>query len=242
MAICMVGLLWIFHVADPAWRPALALVLPVPFAEGSFVIRTLLLAAVNGFTVRPEPPVGDERPPIDVIIPAYNEEEVIGPTLEAIDMAAVPLRRPGAGGADERRVDRRYPPDCAGHHRRVPPRHRRGPRRPSRRQVGVAQRRPRPARSDIVVRIDADTVIGEWSLYYTPRWFEDPLIGLVEPMCFPGHRPRTVFPYMRLSEELKQFGLNHHTIQTVDGVNVVPGCSPPSAAVSASSSAGSPWG
>jgi cellulose synthase/poly-beta-1,6-N-acetylglucosamine synthase-like glycosyltransferase len=79
-------------------------------------------------------------------------------------------------------------------------------------------------RADIVVRIDADTVIGEWSLHYTPRWFEDPQIGLVEPMCFPRvTRQRSVFPYMRLFEELKQFGLNHHTIQTVDGVNVVPG-------------------
>ena len=88
MAICMAGLLWIYHVADPALRPALALVLPVPFAEGSFVIRTMLLALVNGFTVRPEPPVGDDRPRIDVIIPAYNEEEVIEPTLRAIDAAA----------------------------------------------------------------------------------------------------------------------------------------------------------
>ena len=33
MAICMAGLLWIYHVADPAFRPALALVLPVPFAD-----------------------------------------------------------------------------------------------------------------------------------------------------------------------------------------------------------------
>ena len=40
MAICMAGLLCIFHFADPACRPALALVLPVPFAEGSFVVRT----------------------------------------------------------------------------------------------------------------------------------------------------------------------------------------------------------
>ena len=57
MAICMAGLLLIFHLADPALRPALALVLPVPFAEGSFVVRTMLLALVNGATVRPDPPV-----------------------------------------------------------------------------------------------------------------------------------------------------------------------------------------
>ena len=96
---------------------------------------------------------------------------------------------------------------------------------PPRREVRVAQRRACAlTRADLVVRIDADTVIGEWSLHYTARWFEDPLIGLVEPMCFPRATPRrSVFPYLRLFEELKQFGLNHHTIQTVDGVNVVPG-------------------
>ncbi len=82
MAICMSGLLLIFHLADPAWRPALALVLPVPFAEGSFIVRSALLAVVNGFTIRPDPPVGDERPPIDVIIPAYNEADVIEETLD----------------------------------------------------------------------------------------------------------------------------------------------------------------
>ena len=79
------------------------------------------------------------------------------------------------------------------------------------------------ATSELVIRIDADTIVGEWSLFYTPRWFEDPQIGLVEPMCFPRTGPRSVFPHMRLFEELKQFGLNHRTMQTVDGVNVVPG-------------------
>ena len=39
----------------------------------------------------------------------------------------------------------------------------------------------------------------------------------------PASGRRSVFPYLRLFEELKQFGLNHRTIQTVDGVNVVPG-------------------
>ena len=34
---------------------------------------------------------------------------------------------------------------------------------------------------------------------------------------------RSLFPHMRLFEELKQFGFNHRTLQQVDGVNVVPG-------------------
>jgi cellulose synthase/poly-beta-1,6-N-acetylglucosamine synthase-like glycosyltransferase len=224
MAICMAGLLLIFHLANPALRPALALVLPVPFAEGSFVVRTMLLALVNGATVRPDPPVSDVQPPIDVIIPAYNEEEVIGDTLVAIDTAASRYTGPvrvilmNDGSTDGTRELALA--TMAGFRHATGEVHdgRHGGKSESL-NAALAL-----TRADLIVRIDADTIIGEWSLHYTPRWFEDPVIGLVEPMCFPrAARQRTVFPYLRLFEELKQFGLNHLTIQTVDGVNVVPG-------------------
>jgi cellulose synthase/poly-beta-1,6-N-acetylglucosamine synthase-like glycosyltransferase len=223
MAICMTGLLFIFNLADPRYQPALALVLPVPFAEGSFIIRSALLALVNGFTVRPDPPVSDRRPPIDVIIPAYNEEEVIEETLKAIDVAAgryggsvrVILINDGSDDATKPLAEATMATFRHADGRVYDGRH--GGKSES---LNAALKQ---TTSDLVVRIDADTIVGEWSLYYTPRWFEDPKIGLVEPMCFPRTGRRSVFPYMRLFEELKQFGLNHRTIQTVDGVNVVPG-------------------
>jgi cellulose synthase/poly-beta-1,6-N-acetylglucosamine synthase-like glycosyltransferase len=223
MAICMTGLLVIFQWANPKYRPALALVLPVPFAEGSFIIRTALLALVNGFTVVPEPPVGNDRPPIDVIIPAYNEEEVIEETLKAIDVAAGRYEGPvrvilmNDGSTDATKPLALA--TMAGFHHTTGHVYdgRHGGKSES---LNAALKL---TSSDIVVRIDADTIVGEWSLYYTPRWFRDPQIGLVEPMCFPRGGRRSVFPYLRLFEELKQFGLNHRTIQTVDGVNVVPG-------------------
>ncbi len=223
MAICMAALLWIFHLADPAFRPALALVLPVPFAAGTFVVRTALLAIVNGVSVRPEPPVGESRPPIDVIIPAYNEEEVIEATLTAIDVAAGRYGGPvrvivmNDGSSDGTRRLALATMAAFAHATGEVHDGRHGGKSESL-NAALAL-----TRTDIVVRIDADTIIGEWSLYYTPRWFEDPVIGLVEPMCFPRGGRRSVFPHLRLFEELKQFGLNHRTIQTVDGVNVVPG-------------------
>ncbi len=223
LAICMAALLVIYHLADPALRPALALVLPVPFASGSFVVRTALLALVNGFTVRPEPPVSDVRPPIDVIIPAYNEEEVIEDTLRAIDVAAgryggpvrVILMNDGSTDATKPLALATMAAFRFASGRVFDGRH--GGKSES---LNAALQL---TESELVVRIDADTIVGEWSLYYTPRWFEDPQIGLVEPMCFPRGGRRSVFPHLRLFEELKQFGLNHRTIQTVDGVNVVPG-------------------
>ncbi len=223
MAICMAGLLVIFHLANPAYRPALALVLPVPFAEGSFILRTALLGLVNGLTVRPGPPVGDRRPDIDVIIPAYNEEAVIEATLEAIDVAAgryggrVRVILMNDGSQDRTREIALAAMDRFRHAGGEVHDGRHGGKSES---LNAALRL---TTAEIVVRIDADTIVGEWSLYYTPRWFEDPRIGLVEPICFPRSGRRSVFPYLRLFEELKQFGLNHRTIQTVDGVNVVPG-------------------
>lgn len=223
MAICMAGLLIIYHLANPAYRPALALVLPVPFAEGSFIVRTALLGLVNGLTVRPDPPVGDAKPDIDVIIPAYNEAAVIGETLQAIDVAA------GRYGGPVRvilindgSVDATRPIALATMARF---RHATGEVHDGR-HGGKSESLNAALQltaAELVVRIDADTIVGEWSLYYTPRWFDDPQIGLVEPMCFPRNSRRSLFPYLRLFEELKQFGLNHRTIQTVDGVNVVPG-------------------
>jgi cellulose synthase/poly-beta-1,6-N-acetylglucosamine synthase-like glycosyltransferase len=223
MALCMTGLLVVFNLADPRYQPALALLLPVPFAEGSFIVRTLLLAAVNGITVRPDPPVGDHRPPIDVIIPAYNEAAVIEETLRAIDVAAgryggpVQVTLINDGSDDDTRP---LALATMGQFRHASGRVVDGRHGGKSESLNAALAL---TTSELVVRIDADTIVGEWSLYFTPRWFEDPQIGLVEPMCFPRTGPRSVFPYMRLFEELKQFGLNHRTMQTVDGVNVVPG-------------------
>ena len=162
-------------------------------------------------------------PLVTVIIPAYNEEEVIEATLWAIDVAAGRYGGPvrvvvmNDGSSDGTRALALATIASFAHATGEVHDGRHGGKSESL-NAALAL-----TRTDIVVRIDADTIIGEWSLYYTPRWFEDPVIGLVEPMCFPRGGRRSVFPHLRLFEELKQFGLNHRTIQTVDGVNVVPG-------------------
>jgi cellulose synthase/poly-beta-1,6-N-acetylglucosamine synthase-like glycosyltransferase len=224
MAICMTGLLLIFHLANPKYQPVLAILLPVPFAPVALGVRTALLALVNLFTIPPEPPVGDDRPPIDVIIPAFNEAEVIGDTLRAIDVAAGHYGGPvqvilmNDGSTDDTAdianacIDRfRYATGTVHHGRH-------GGKSES---LNAALKL---ATTDLVVRIDADTIIGEKSLYYLPRWFQYPEIGLMEPMCYPRNPNRRAFtPYMRLFEEMRQFGANHMTMRAVDGVNVVPG-------------------
>lgn len=223
MVICLTGVLILYEWADPRWRPALALLLPLPFAGGTFLLRSAMLAALNAATAAPEPPVDTVQPPIDVIIPAYNEEEVIEETLAAIDVAAgryggsvnIILLNDGSTDATRPLAEAAMASFLHARGRVVDGKHG-GKSETLNAALALAT-------SDIVVRIDADTIIGEWSLYYTPRWFKDPEIGLVEPMCFPRTGRWSVFPRLRLFEELKQFGINHRTMQTVDGVNVVPG-------------------
>jgi hypothetical protein len=241
MAICMAGLLWIFHMADPAFRPALALVLPVPFAAGTFVVRSALLALVNGVTVRPDPPVTDRRPPIDVIIPAYNEEEVIGATLEAIDVAAGRYGGPvrvivmNDGSSDGTRELALATMAVFSHATGEVHDGRHGGKSESL-NAALAL-----TRTDIVVRIDADTIVGEWSLHYTPRWFEDPQIGLVEPMCFPRAGGRSS-PTCACSRSSSSSGSTTAPSRPSTGSTWCRGCSPHSGGSWPSSSAVSPSG
>lgn len=222
MAVMTAAVLYLYHLADPDLKPLLPVLLPVPFAEGTIVLRTLALALLVRGTAPPEPPVADVRAPIDVIIPAYNEEEMIVETLRAVDAAA---RRHGGtvnvilcnDGSTDRTGelvaaamrDFRY-----ARGRMIEGRH--GGKSATLNAALAA------TTSDVVVRIDADTLVDQWCLYYVQRWFEDPRIGLVEALMWPRWR-RSVFPRIRLFEELRQFGMNHRTIEVVDGVNVVPG-------------------
>jgi cellulose synthase/poly-beta-1,6-N-acetylglucosamine synthase-like glycosyltransferase len=222
MALSLAVLLVLYQRADPHLKAALAVFAPIPFSYAALVGRSVLLGVIGFLTAAPEQPVTDERPPIEVIIPAYNEAEVIADTLKAIDAAAARYGGPvhvvlaNDGSKDDTRVIAQA--TITGFQAatgEVIDVHHGG--KSATLNAALAH-----TSSDLVVRIDADTLIGEWSLYYAHRWFRDPEIGLVEAMMLPRWR-RSPFPRMRLFEELKQFGFVHRTIQQVDGVNVVPG-------------------
>ena len=131
-------------MADPAFRPALALAAPGAVRRGD-VRRPHHAAGHRERVHRPSRPAGG-RP-----APAHRRDH---PGLQrggghrghpgGHRRGRRPLRRAGPGDPDERRVVRRHPGAGPGHHGRLPPRHRRGPRRPPRRQVRVPQRRAGP--------------------------------------------------------------------------------------------------
>ncbi len=221
LALSATLVLILYRSADAHWRGALPILIPLAFVEGFVIVRTLLLAVIASLTARPEPPIG-EPVPIDVIIPAWNEEECIVDTLRAIDVAASNYRGRirvilTDDGSDDR--TRMLALETIRTFRfatgRVVQGHHGG--KSSALNLALAE-----TTTDVVVRIDADTIVDGMAFVYLPRWFRDPEIGLVEAMMFPRWR-RSLFPHMRLFEELKQFGFIHPAMQVVDGVNVVPG-------------------
>jgi cellulose synthase/poly-beta-1,6-N-acetylglucosamine synthase-like glycosyltransferase len=168
------------------------------------------------------PRLGDERPPIDVIIPAYNEEAVVVETLRSIDAAAaryggsvrVILANDGSTDRTRAVAEAAIARFVAATGRVIEGQHN---GKSAALNLALAE-----TNAGIVIRIDADTLIDERALVYLPRWFSDPTVGLVEALMWPRWE-RTPYHRLRMFEELKTFGLNHRLLQNVDAVSVVPG-------------------
>ena len=169
------------------------------------------------------PSPGEDRPPVDVIIPAYNEEENIVRVLESIDVAAghyggpvrVVLSNDGSYDATEelgRGAIEQF-------------RHAQGEilNAANGGQAAAMNRALAITTAEIVVRIDADSVMGPDALVYGVPWFRDPVIGSVGAMQEPRRDTVTWFHRMRALEVLFQFRFARVGQSLVDGVVVVPG-------------------
>lgn len=168
------------------------------------------------------PPVGDDFPPLHVIIPAYNEAQGITDTLDSIDAAAA--RYPGTVRvtlANDGSTDDTYAVASAAMQRfqaaqgeviTVPHGGKSG-------ALNAALAR---VECEICIRIDADVVIGPDAFLYTPRWFRDPSVGLVGGGTTP-RMGRSWIHRMRLLECLSSFYFARFGLMSVDGISCVPG-------------------
>lgn len=182
-----------------------------------------VLAFLMVATRRIEQPVSDARPAITVITPAFNEEAVIAATLEAIDRAAGAYGGPVTSilvddGSSDRTVEVVQATMGRFEH-----------------AVGVLVRAPHGgkaaalnnglsrAASEIVVRIDADTIIDELSFVHLPGWFEDPTVGMVGALDLPNLSLRSWYARGRLFECLSAFAFARTALGRIDAINCVPG-------------------
>ena len=169
----------------------------------------------------PEP--GADRPAVDIIIPAYNEAENIARCLTSIDLAAgcyggpvhVLVSDDGSTDATARLAEAQM--------RRFE--HADGwvLSSPNGGQSTALNRGLAITGAPIVVRIDADCVMGPEALRYSVPWFRDPRIGCVGAMEEPRTDTDSWFHRLRALETLFQFRFLRLGQSLVDGIVVVPG-------------------
>jgi cellulose synthase/poly-beta-1,6-N-acetylglucosamine synthase-like glycosyltransferase len=169
------------------------------------------------------PVPGRYRPAVDIIIPAYNETDNVARLLRSIDLAAAHYGGPvqvvvsNDGSTDD---TAQVAGDEIGNFR-----HARGwvLTGPNRRQSAALNRAIAATDAEIIIRVDADCVLGEDTLVYAVPWFEDPDIGSVGAMEEPRTDTVTWFHRMRVLETAFQFRFARLGQSLVDGITVIPG-------------------
>jgi len=216
------GVLLAVYAFSPYVSPSLWVLLAGYCVFPVFLISgRLILAALNAM-FHPLPPVTGGRPPIDVIIPAYNEEEGLADTLLSIDRAAEVYGGPvKVIVADDGSTDLTN---------ELANRVMAGFRAATGIVVGSGHRGKAwalntalsYATAEIVVRIDADVVVHPEALLHAPCWFDNPAVGSVSAMTLPRHQD-SWYAHMRIFEALLEFGLGRRGDQVVDAIGCVPG-------------------
>jgi cellulose synthase/poly-beta-1,6-N-acetylglucosamine synthase-like glycosyltransferase len=175
------------------------------------------------WTNRRLPSPGDDRPPVDVLVPAYNEEENIVRLLLSIDVAAeryggpvrVVVSNDGSTDGTEQLAREAI----------TTFRFARGMvlSAPNGGQAAALNRALAITDAEIAIRIDADCVMGPDALVYCTPWFRDPEIGSVGAMEEPRADSVTWFHRMRALEALFEFRFARVGQSMVDGIVVIPG-------------------
>jgi cellulose synthase/poly-beta-1,6-N-acetylglucosamine synthase-like glycosyltransferase len=193
------------------------------YASSILFVLVFLPLWLLWWTVRKLPAPGDDPPAIDVIIPAFNESENIARLLRSIDVAAGRYGGPvlvllSDDGSTDDTARIAYQEMTAFRHA-----HGRVLSAPNSGQAAALNRGIAVTTAEIVIRIDADCVMGQDALVYCAPWFRDPVIGSVGAMEEPRADTVTWFHRMRALETLFQFRFARLGQSLVDGIVVVPG-------------------
>lgn len=209
-------------LTGPAGQTALRVLIPMYASNVLFVLLFVPLA-VFGLVGRPQPPVIDDRPPIDVLIPAFNEQDNLDRLIRSIDISAGRYKGPvrmvvsNDGSQDSTEQVARTAISRLQHVRGEVLNGRNGG------QAQALNRALAVTDAEICIRIDADCVMGADALIYAATWFQDPSIGSVGAMMMPRRDTITWFHRMRALETLFQFRFARAAQGVVDGIVVIPG-------------------
>ena len=169
------------------------------------------------------PQVGAERPPVDILIPAYNEAENIARLLRSVDVAAERYGGPvlivvSNDGSTDRteEVARQAISRLRFARGRILT-------APNGGQSAALNRALSITDAPLCVRIDADCVMGPDALVYSVPWFRDPETGMVGAMEVPRRDTVTWFSQLRTLEVMYQFRFARLAQSLVDGLVCIPG-------------------
>ena len=202
------------------YHPTAFLVVFIGFPLVFDVLLLLLLVA----TRRARPPHDpSNRPVITTITPAFNEQTTITRTLLSIDRAAG-----NYGGEvtvvliDDGSKDATVAVASAV---MAAFRHARGKLVQAEHggKAKALNKGLQVATSEIVVRVDADVVIGENAFEYLPDWFANPSVGIVGALDLPDPRGTSFFARGRLFECLVGFAFARVALERIDAINCIPG-------------------
>jgi len=169
------------------------------------------------------PAPGAARPPVDVIVPVYNEQENIARLLRSVDVAAgryggrvrVVVSNDGSADRTEQIATQEMRNFRWARGRVL--------NAPNGGQAAALNRGLSITDAQICVRIDGDCVMGPDALAYSVAWFADPEVGMVGAMQQPRQDTVTWFHRLRALEALFQFRFARLGESVVDGVVVIPG-------------------
>jgi len=203
--------LWTVNHGTSFWFAAVNLVVLLAFA------RVLLLGgfAVVHWTLGDRRPASPYRGPVSVVVPAHNEEKVIGRTLQAL----LSNDYPGLeiivvdDGSDDRTAS--IASAFAQHGVRVIQRPHSGKAQALR--VGFAA-----ASHPIIVALDADTVFGRRTVRRLVEPFGDPRVGAVAGNPKVGNRT-TLLTQFQVLEYVLTLNLERRVYSMLNCVPVVPG-------------------
>jgi cellulose synthase/poly-beta-1,6-N-acetylglucosamine synthase-like glycosyltransferase len=188
-----------------------------------FIITDTCLLILMALTRR-RPNPGPVTPPIEVIIPAFNEEVVISRLLESLDVSAGRYGGPvrvilcDDGSTDD---TIKIAQEVMGAYRYatgeiIAGRHG-GKSAALNQALGHCE-------ADVVFRFDADTEAHPDTFRYAvPHFLADPTVGLVGGLTVPKEPYTTWIDRMRLFEVVVTFGFARLSSQMVDGNACIPG-------------------
>ena len=212
------GLDQVFFESGFALTRGLQIVFLVAILLG--VLRILIVAPLAIIQTRRARHAADTsgfRPPVTVIIPAYNESNVISRTMQTVldsdypDMRVIVVDDGSTDGTAEV-VGREY-----GSHPRVTLVRKENGGKATALNVGIEQ-----ADTEVIVCLDADTVFDRNTIARLARHFEDPKIGAVAGNVKVGNRMNALTIWQSL-EYITSQNFDRRAYAALDSVPIVPG-------------------